>query len=195
MKAFAFALVVLASCLPLQADILVNGNFADGRAHWKGDAKEPDAASGNLLNSPPLSSVVVTLKKDKWTKIYQNFNTHEKKLRYSITFTLSSDYQPDRNQPEMGGANPPPGLDDVDGVSVFFAPGNGTWLGIIARAGFDMSYFFPQPNPKKTDSQTLSGILQGASNADNTDMVLLFIFPPGVGGIDITNIALTGVNE
>jgi len=196
MKAFALILLVLAFYLPLQADILVNGDFADGHAHWKGDAKDPDTASDDLSlsNQANHGGVTIVLKKDKWTKIYQNFNTHEKRLRYSITFTLSSDYQPDRNQPEMAGASPPPGLDDIDGVSVYFAPGNGTWLGIIARAGWSMSYFYPQADPRKTDSQTSSGILQGASNADNTDMILVFIFPPGKGSINLTNISLTGLN-
>ena len=89
MKTVAFALLVLACVTTLRADILVNSGFTDGRAHWKGDAQPLDQSD---LSSPTTSpGVIITLKKDKWTKIYQVFTTSEKKLRYSVSFKLSSD--------------------------------------------------------------------------------------------------------
>ena len=56
MKRFTCILLVLACLLPLRADILVNGNFADGRAHWKGDLKDPDSANSNDLSNPSSSN-------------------------------------------------------------------------------------------------------------------------------------------
>jgi hypothetical protein len=192
MKAIALVgLLVFACTISLRADILVNGNFADGHAHWKGDAKDPDTTTSDLSNPNSQNGVTITLKKDKWTKIYQSFNTREKKLHYSITFSLSSDYQVDHNQPENSGLARPPGLDDIEGVPFCYASDTGTWACMIAE-GLDTSSFSLRPDTTKTDSQTLSGILHGASGDDSEQMVLIFAFPPGEGSITITNISLVG---
>src|SRR5258708_38830555 len=122
MKGFLFALLTLASMISLQADILANGNFTNGRAHWKGDAQDLDPSS-SLPNLSAQGGVTITLKKDKWTKLYQTFTTRERKLHYSITCTLSPDYQPDQgSQPTIPGAfaNPTPGLADIPGVPVYY---------------------------------------------------------------------------
>ncbi len=190
MKATAFALLVFALMVPLWADILVNGNFADGRAHWKGDAQEPDTG-GDLTNPNPQGGVVINLKKDKWSKIYQTFSTHEKKLHYSITFTLSSDYQPDRDQPQSSGFAETPGLDDIEGVPIYYARGQGSWMGIIAQTGRGSWSFRLRPDANKTDAQTLSGTIEGATD-ENDDMTVVFAFPPGSGSITLTNISLKG---
>jgi len=192
MKAVVFALIVLVFMIPLQADILVNGDFADGHAHWKGDAKDPDPNSGDLSNPTPLAGVTITLRKDKWTKIYQYFTTREKKLHYSITFTLSSDYKPDRDQPRNAGFAPTPGLDDIIGVPIYYGDPGGDWMCILAQAGMGSSSFPIHPNPKKTDPQTFRGVLRGAPGEDPLDMTLVFAFPPGQGTITLTSISMTG---
>jgi hypothetical protein len=194
MKALALALLLGASMISLQADILVNGNFADGRAHWKGDAQDPDTGGDLSTNPTPQGGVVVTLKKDKWTKIYQTFTTHEKKLHYSITFILSADYQPDRHQPQSSGFAPTPGLDDIDGVPIYFAENDGSWMGIIAQTGINSSLFSLQPDLKKADAQTLSGYIQGAPD-ENNDMTIVFAFPPGAGSVTINKVALTSGDQ
>ena len=53
MKAITLVFLFFACTVSLHADILVNGDFADGRAHWKGDAKDPDATD-NLSGPSPL---------------------------------------------------------------------------------------------------------------------------------------------
>jgi hypothetical protein len=193
MKALAFALLAFASIFPLRADILANSNFADGRAHWKGDAEDIDS-SGDLSNSSTQGGVTITLKKDRWTKIYQTFTTRAKKLHYSITFTLGSDYDPivTPEEPYVPGAQilPTPGLDDIPGVPVYYAQHDGSWMAIIAQSGRSSSSFPLRPDVKKSDPQTFSGPLRGSGD-DEVEMNLVFAFPPGDGTITITNISLT----
>jgi hypothetical protein len=191
MKAIALlGLLVFAGTISLRADILVNGNFADGHAHWKGDAKDPDTTTPDLSNPNSQGGVTITLKKEKWTKIYQSFTTREKKLHYSITFTLSSDYQIDHNQPENTGFARPAGLDDIEGVPYCYASNSGSWACIVAE-GLGTSSFPIRPDTTKTASQTLSGFIHGAEGSDSEEMVLIFAFPPGEGSITITDISLT----
>jgi len=193
MKALAFAVLVLAFTLPLRADILANGNFADGRAHWKGDAKEIDANANNLTTGNP-SGVTVTLKKDKWTKIYQTFNTHAKKVQYSITFTLSPDYQVQQttyngSSGNMSGGTA--GLDDIEGMPYLYGYSyRGAWLFVVREFGTPGStYLHPLPDPKKSGSQTLTGNIQGLT--DTAEKILVLAFPPGEGSVTLTSISLT----
>jgi hypothetical protein len=190
MKTPLFALLVLAAGWPLQADILVNGNFADGRAHWKGDAENVDT-SNDLASPSNQGSVTITLKKDKWTKIYQTFSTHEKRVDYSITFTLSSDYHVDADETSGGAMGPSPGLDDIDGMYPLYLFANAnTWTLIVREIGArGSSYIYLQPDVKKTDAQTLTGKIQGMT--ETADKILLLAFPPGEGTITLTNISLT----
>lgn len=190
MKAPVLVLLVLACALPLRADILVNGNFADGRAHWKGDPQNLDT-SGNLSNASAQGGVTIMLKKDKWSKIYQTFTTREKKLRYSFTFTLSSDYQVDHDgQTSLPNFSQVLGLDDIPGVPVYFEDRNGSWMLIFAQAGRGSRSLILKPDVNKMDAQTFTGVLRGTGD-DLTQMNLVFAFPPGEGTITITNISLT----
>jgi len=197
MKAIASVLLLFACIISLHADILVNGNFADGRAHWKGDARDPDTTTGDLTlaNQVNRGGVTITLKKDKWTKIYQNFATREKKLHYAITFTLSSDYRPDRSQTQDSGFAPTPGLDDIEGLPIYYAMNGGEWMCILEQAGMGSSSFPISPDVKKADSQTLSGNLRGATGDETVDMLIVFAFPPGEGSITITNVSLTSGSD
>ena len=189
MKALLFALLVLACALPLRADILANGNFADGRAHWKGDAKD-------IAGAQP--SVTVTLQKEKWTKIYQTFDTHAKEVRYSITFTLSPDYQVQQDSYNAGSgtmSGPTPGLDDIEGMPYLHGYSyRGAWMLIVREFGaWGSGYLFPRPDPKKTDSQTLTGEIRGLT--ENAGKIILLAFPRGEGTITLTNISLTAEDQ
>ena len=192
MKAIASALLLFACIISLHADILVNGDFSDGRAHWKGDAEDPDTGGDLSSASAKQSGVTITLKKDKWTKIYQSFSTREKKLHYSITFTLSPDYEPDKSLPQ-GSMAPSPGLDDIEGLYPLYGYGSGAWMCILAQ-GYNESSFVLHPNEKKTGSQTLTGVVPGAPDATN-DMIIVFAFPPGEGTITLTKVELTGDSD
>jgi hypothetical protein len=191
MKTAAFVFLVIALAIPLRADILVNGDFADGHAHWKGDAKDPDGSTVDLNNPAPLGGVTITLKKDRWTKIYQTFATRVPKLKYTITFKLSDDYSPDRHQPQNSGSYMTPGLDDIDGVPDYYGGyTNGQWMLILAQTGMSSSSSSLSPDVRKSGQQTLSGDLRGVTD-EADEMTLVFAFPPGTGTITISKITLT----
>jgi hypothetical protein len=181
--------------IPLRADILVNGNFADGRAHWKGDAKDIDTNNTSAGTQP---GVTITLNKDKWTKIYQTFNTHAKNVRYSITFTLSPDYQVQQDSYNAGSgtmSGPTPGLDDIEGMPYLYGYSyNGGWMLIVREfGGWGSGSLYPRPDPKKTDSQTLTGEIRGLT--ENAGKIILLAFPRGEGTITLTNISLTAEDQ
>lgn len=191
MKTFVFSLLVLACVIiPLRADILVNGNFADGKAHWRGDAQPLDQS--DLSNPTTSAGVTITLKKDKWTKIYQVFTTKEKKLQYSITFKLSSDYGLDQSydNSSTGGFVPrSPGLDDIEGIyplSLYWW--KNSWILVPYELG-SYSEIYLKPDVQKPDTQTLTGTIHGF--VGDTEKILLIAFPPGEGTITLQNISLT----
>jgi hypothetical protein len=191
MKGLLLFVLLASSTLLARADILANGDFADGPAHWKGDAKEISSDDLTAGNQP---GVVVTLKKDAWTKIYQTFSTHEKEVQYSITFKLSSDYQVDQTpyDPSSGSVSgPSPGLDDIEGVYPLYAYAyNGAWTLVVQEFGASgWNYIHPRPDPRKTDAQTLTGTIRRLT--DHAEKILILAFPPGKGTVTLTNIALT----
>jgi hypothetical protein len=137
--------------------------------------------------------VTITLKRDKWTKIYQSFTTREKKLYCSITFTLSSDYQVEHDsEPPISGLSLIPGLDDIPGVRIYDGSSDGSWMLTFAQGWWTSPYFL-HPDEKKKDPQTLTGLLRLNTDAD-TEMYLILAFPPGEGAITITNISLSPDN-
>jgi hypothetical protein len=92
---FGLALA-LGSTLAGADPILVNGDFQDGKAHWKGDGK--DAASDDItdINSPlsnqgSTSGMLLQLRSD-WTSVSQIFNTRETELVFSMSYKTSSDF-------------------------------------------------------------------------------------------------------
>jgi hypothetical protein len=195
MKALAlFILLAFASVVSLQADILANGDFSDGHAHWKGDAQDPDTGGDLTANPSSNAGVIIKLKKDKWTKIYQSFSTHEKKLRYTITFTLGADYSPEAH-PVVSDMGPSAGLDDIDGVYPYYGYSyRGNWMCIAAQGGFGRASFSLRPDPTKTGSQSLTGLISGPPD-EHDDMIIVFAFPPGEGTINLTKIELVGASD
>ena len=198
MKRVVFTLLIVASLISLRADILVNGNFADGRAHWKGDAQPLDQSD---LSSPSTTAgVTITLKKDKWTKIYQFFTSKERKLRYSITFKLSDDYNVDQDTSPNSSDSisfRTPGLDDIEGMFPFFLSARGgRWVLIPYEAGAGWSDVYLSPDTKKSDSQTLTGEIRGFNDNNGTnERLFLLAFPPGEGTITLSNITLEPITS
>jgi hypothetical protein len=191
------ALMVLACVLPLQADILVNGNFADGHAHWKGDAEDINADGPDAIpdlsksDSSAPSGVVIKLKKDKWTKIYQTFNVHDTKLYYSVTFKLSPDYKIASGRGEASYSKPD--FTDVPiGWFSYWSMPESYWSLIVTTSGegsdSETSKYL-RPDPKKPSPQTITGKLNDLQNG--AEALFLIVFPPGEGSITLTNISLS----
>jgi hypothetical protein len=184
-------LLVLACLFPLRADILVNGNFADGRAHWKGDLQDADAINSASLSTSGSSNsggVVVQLKKDKWTKIYQTFTIRDPKLYYSVTFQLSDDYKLSSHDAQDYSSID---LGDVPGFNFGWSMSERYW-GLLVGGG-SYSTKFLMPNAHKTgDQQTLTGRLNDLTT--DSDAVLVLAFPPGEGSVTLYSISLSATD-
>jgi hypothetical protein len=202
MKRTALALLMLASLCSLRADtdILVNSDFSDGRAHWKGDVQDPDTggssdlgASTDLGASSDSSSgntagVVIKLKQDQWTKIFQNFTVRSPKLFYTVTYKLSADYkQESTSYQDTSSAD----FGDVPGI-------NGTWdlcerYWYLMLPGGNFPTRMLQPDLRKKGQQmTLTGHLNGLTTDFETS--LLLAFPPGQGTVTLYKVQLTNTD-
>lgn len=194
MKAVALALSVAAMLLPLRANILANGDFAEGHAHWRGDAQ--DIISTDLTNPSPHGGVTITLKKDAWTKIYQTFPARDAKARWSITFSLSSDYHVDPADEKKTGFDIKSivGLEDSPGFPTFLATGKATWLLIFVGPHLNISGESLQPDEHKSGPQTLTGA-HAFGPIDVPDMLIIVAFPPGQGTVTLTKVSLTPADK
>ena len=180
-------LLLLLGILPLRADILVNGNFADGHAHWKGDIQDTDAGDSASLsgaNSGAAAGVTINLKKDKWTKIYQSFTARNEKL-FTITFQLSADYKlSSRNADDTSSAD----FSDVPGIYMMWSMSERFWNLLVSGGSFANKIL--EPDTKKMgQQQTLTGRVSDLNT--DTDSVFLLAFPPGEGSVTLFNIALS----
>ncbi len=190
MKLLLLGVLVLVSSISLRADILANSAFTDGRAHWKGDAKDINTDN---LGAGSQVGITVTLKKDKWTKIYQTFTTREKRVQYSISFTLSSDYHVEHDSAEGSSSimGPSAGLDDIEGMyPLYLSTYSTSWVLIVQQFGSGgSSFIYLRPDPKNVDSQTLTGKIRGLT--DDDEKIIVLAFPPGEGSITLTNVSLS----
>lgn len=192
MKRIACALLLSACFVPLHADsaILVNSSFADGRAHWGGDAKDPDSADSAALSmsgSGNSGGVIIALKKDKWTKIYQTFTVRSKKLYYTITFQLSDDYKLSETSSDYTQAD----LGDIPGMTWQWPLPENAWSVVVDGGAFAQKIIQPDLS-KKADQQTVSGHLSELSTDLNAVFVLAF--PPGEGTVTLHKVALSNTD-
>jgi hypothetical protein len=185
------ALLTTASPL-LRGDVLVNGDFSEGRAHWGGDAENlaaPDGTTAADSGSAP-AGVTVTLKKDGWTMIYQSFTIRDPELYYTITFKLSADYKlanPGSHDEAAGDFSNGPGLMRFYDVSL------GHWS--LITTGTDptdensIRVKSLDPDVTSAQSQTLTGKLINLNN--DADASLILAFPPGEGSVTLTTVSLS----
>ena len=184
-------LLLLTCILPLQADILANSNFADGRAHWKGDAQDAETAdSHNLARAPSGNSagVVIKLQKDKWNKIYQNLTLRDAKLLFTITFQLSADYKlTSQNNDDRSAAD----FSDVPEINKPRILPEQYWRFIMA-GGSNVTRTLQPDLTKKGQQQTLSGRFSDLTI--NSEAVFLIAFPPGKGSVTLYNVSLSATD-
>ncbi len=189
LRAGVLSLLVLGSSL-LRADVLVNSDFSEGRAHWGGDAE--DIAARNPFdpsgNDTPTTGVMIKLKKDKWTMIYQSFPVRTPALYYTIAFKLSRDYKlaGKGDDEEAGDFSGVPGIMQLYNVPI------GHWT--LFYTGTDptdaASIKMKNLDPKgSTKIQTLTGKLINLANGADANLILAF--PPGKGSVTLTTLELS----
>ena len=183
--------LLLWMCLgPLHADqdILVNSNFADGRAHWKGDAEDADSSDVTNLGEPSSTdsgSAIIKLNSDKWTKLYQVFIPREKKLFYTITFQLSNDYKlPSQNNSDTSAAD----FTDVEAIGTQWTLAEQYWS-LIVTGGMTATQSLQPDLSKKGQKQTLTGRITDLT--PGVESVFLIAFPPGKGNVTFYAVSLS----
>jgi len=189
--ALKLIVLLLVTCaVPLEAaDILVNSNFAEGRAHWLGDAQDLDDSSQADLTTGNSSSsgVVINLKTDKWTKICQAFDVRDELLYYSITFKLSADYKIASPSDNLSSR---PDFSDIPGMGSSGALQESLWAFFIRGAdgnptgyGNSLHVDASKPSPQTVTGETPVPAVGRA--------YFLVAFPPGEGSITLLNISLS----
>jgi len=180
MKTLLFASLLLACALPLRADILANGSFADGTAHWSGDAH----ASTDWNNQ----GITINLDSSKWTKVSQIFNTRENAFDFSITYKTS----PDCSFGTSGAKLSIGDLADMTGLRFKKAINlkAGTWLLLITDpAALYAQWDMIKPTVGLPNGQTVKGTFPKL--AAHEEKTMYIAFPPGQGSITLLNVALT----
>jgi hypothetical protein len=188
MKKIALALLLSITLLPLHAhDILANGDFADGAAHWRGDGKSPSDAG-----QPDATGLIIQLDPTKWTKISQVFNTRESALSFTITYKTSSDcaFSNDASK----GTDLMVSVEDLISLTGtrYRNPLRlkaGSWLLMVNDPSeASMTYYEIQAKIGSPDAQTVTGNIPKLVAHEEKQIFLAF--PPGTGTITVTKIAL-----
>ena len=182
-------LILLVSLARLEADeVLENGDFLDGTAHWDGNGRPPsDFAPPTPLDPPSpygTEGLIVPLKDHDWTKVLQEYHTKTASLLLKITYKLSpdaafssddKDYQNVTHQIDWD-AWPP-----ISGI-------RGAWT-IFSTDINSFRFMTYMVTPKHSDQvQTYGTTLQDLT-IDN-EQTLCFAFPPGKGAVILLRVSL-----
>jgi hypothetical protein len=165
-------------------DILLNGNFTDGKTHWHGDGDSPD--TGGRL--------VITLKPDKWTVVYQNFSFDSSELQLKLTYALSDDCTLAKGS---GDKLVTPltslGLEEATGMAnnIFNVtlPRRTAWMVLLVGGGMMES---EEPVFLRRDAKDPRTFITTLSewNGKFINDALCLAFPPGQGTVTLTDVEL-----
>ena len=72
-------------------NLLQNGDFSDGIAHWYGDCHTVDSDSLGLSTPASAPGVLVKLRDGEWTKVIQDFDGKAGIYTLKITYSASPD--------------------------------------------------------------------------------------------------------
>ncbi len=198
MKKIVLMLLICSSLIPLRAnDILANGDFTQGTAHWKGDGKnlsDTDLADPSARNNTaPSSNGILIPLQTKWTRISQIFNTKEKALDCSVTYKFS---------PGIAFSNTYPGSTENTGIALLETITGIKLMGLmppIPKGGLLVIISDPtnnllsseiiQPNLSSLDEQTSKVTIPHLTAHE--EKTLYLAFPPGEGTVTVLKVELT----
>ncbi|MEJ0000964.1 MAG: hypothetical protein WDO13_18420 [Verrucomicrobiota bacterium] len=173
MKRFAATILALVLALPLRADILANGSFADGAAHWSGDGHAGD--SGGL---------VIQLDPEKWTTVSQTFDTRETALDFTVNYQTSADSTLAKAGGSLSAATVGGPLFRRD---INVKPGRWVVLLLDGAAGKLTFHRFKSPQGDAGEQTAHATFAQLLAHEEKT---LVLAFPPSHGTVTLSNVAL-----
>jgi len=197
-------LFLLASCVQIKADdLLVNSDFSNGGDGWSGDSGGAGAASNPFDNASTASTgLVVPLKSDLATRIYQHFPTGEGPATFTLVCTPSADckFTGTGKVAKVAGDL----TSEVESIS--YQDANGQWRTIrnpnyqeymstfdnvtMLIVDHDKNEVHPDPlriNPSSAQPQTITFPM---TFAPHQDLELYIAFPPGTGSITLNRVSL-----
>jgi hypothetical protein len=163
-------------------DLLQNGDFSDGLAHWSGDAEA--LANSSVDNPPPGNGIVVRLHDRDWSRVCQDFQVNAGTYKLHVTFTLSPGLHfSDRYTDYI---ELPTKLNFPDKHPIDGEPGQ--WLIVVSdsNAGDSLTWTVSPSRPSGSQSYTFT--IQGI-DFDHKQTLTLF-FPPGAGFVTLQHVAL-----
>ena len=166
----------------IHADILVNGDFTEGSAHWQGDrTTNTDAAS-----------LTITLKADTWTKVYQHFHSADAALKLHVSYVLSQDctFLPQNGMAGFYVTNQV--VMDITGVHIAMMNATpipmGGFLGVVVDPSKPLVFTAIMNGKVSADDQTSEGFFYDLN--PHADKMFYLAFPPGNGTVTLTHVAL-----
>jgi hypothetical protein len=171
-------------------DILLNGDFSDGKTHWHGSGEMTD--SGGAL--------VITLNPDKWTALAQRFNAEAGALKLKITYSLSDDCTLGKTGDKLIAPLTPSGLEEACGVenNIFNVTQakSELWTVLVVSGGMVVSEDSVAHFNSHDSSSDLSGDKTFTADLSAwfghfVDCYLCLCFPPGQGTVTLTDVGLT----
>ncbi len=188
MKKLTLALLLLAAFNHVQADnLLQNGDFSDGIAHWYGSCRTPaDMTSddSSYQNPGSANALVVKLRNGDWTKVTQDFETKPGVITLSVTYVLS---------PDLKFSQRPDDYANTTGAIGFtawrsFSTEVGQWVVMMCDLAAGHANVFTINGKQTGAPQTFTASFNGKSGEKKN---LCLAFPPGQGFVTLQNIALT----
>ena len=170
-------------------ELLLNGDFSDGRNHWLGDGitpaeLTPDNPLFTTMGKSSTNELIVPLRPHGWTKVTQSFHTHSAEYNIIIRFKPSLDViftkekdDYDRTAEEVGLWN-----------NVLYHQFNNFLWGIVDDSRRFWFAGYCDASKLKGAHPTLQHTMTNLANTD--DKTLYLAFPPGSGNIIIQSVSV-----
>lgn len=177
----------------LAGPIILNGDFADGKTHWHGAGDPPDAGG----------KLVVNLKADAWTVVYQEFSATAPTLKLKVKYSLSDDCTIGRRSDDLLPPLTRMGLEEACGIDngiYDITPSKWEdWMVLAVSGGSVIDHCPVYGNQNGSYSNNVED--QGGQKTFTTtvsswnktfDRVQLCLcFPPGKGSVTLNSVELT----
>jgi hypothetical protein len=167
-------------------NLLQNGDFSSGLAHWQGDFDTIQAASSSGPSSAqsPTTGAVVKLR-PTWSKLTQNFSAQMGDYVLTVKYALSPDLKFSSNSKDFGSV---PNLIGLTNLGAFGSR-IGQWCVIFFDANTLHSTFWRITPSHGSMTQTFTCRVQLDSDNDKEGKVLALAFPVGNGSMNLQNIS------
>jgi hypothetical protein len=161
-------------------NLLKNGDFSDGLAHWYGDAKLLDSASANAGGSGQANGAVIKLRGHDWTRVSQDFEVKSGTYKLHVTLALAPDLHFSTQFADY--INLRGKLNFQDKHPIDADPGQ--WVLVVTNSNDDALCWRVTPSASQSYTFTVKGI------DFNSRQTLSLAFPPGDGSVTVKEISL-----